>query len=195
MLQRDGRTIQYIVNGGAGAYLSATHQIPNVDRLAPAVHEDAFRCYPLRGDSLAHFSRRYDRLLRFGRCRLVVSPGDAVTIMAERIGIAPPRPGSAPVQISKRARDAAARVFPLPAGGAASSHNWMSLLFDTDEPPMFKSFLRLDASADEIVLSCWAATGCREHERAPVLEDRTRARREEDGTWRWTSDTPGRAVP
>lgn len=58
---RDGRTLQYIVSGGSGAYLSATHQIPNVDRLAPAVTEEDFRCYPLRGDSLAHFSRRYDR--------------------------------------------------------------------------------------------------------------------------------------
>jgi hypothetical protein len=29
------------------AYLSATHQIPNVDRLQPAVHEENFRCYPL----------------------------------------------------------------------------------------------------------------------------------------------------
>src|ERR671917_465771 len=43
VLQRDGRTIQYLVAGGSGAYLSATHQIPNVDRLAPAVHEEGFR--------------------------------------------------------------------------------------------------------------------------------------------------------
>ena len=195
VLQRDGRTIQYVVNGGGGAYLSATHQIPNVDRLAPAVHEEAFRCYPLRGDSLAHFSRRYDRLIRLGRGRLVVSPDDAVAIMAERTGIAPPRAGSASAEISERARRAAARVFPLPAGNTPAPHNWSSLLFDTDEPPMFKSFLRLDATADEIVLSCWAATGCLGHERAPVLEDRARARRGPDGTWRWASETPGRPVP
>jgi len=33
---RDGRTIQYVVAGASGAPLSATHRIPNVDRLAPA---------------------------------------------------------------------------------------------------------------------------------------------------------------
>ena len=193
VLLRDGRTIQYLVAGGSGAYLSATHQIPNVDRLKPAVHEEAFRCYPLRGDSLAHFSRRYDRLLRFGFNRLTISPEEATTIMAERIGITAPRPG-APV-VSERARRAADRVFPLPARGAAPAHNWMSLLFDSDRPPMFKSFLRLDATAGEVVLSCWAATGCREHELEPVCEDRARATRGPDGRWTWVSETPGRAVP
>ena len=32
---RDGRTLQYVVAGASGAPLSATHRIPNVDRLAP----------------------------------------------------------------------------------------------------------------------------------------------------------------
>jgi hypothetical protein len=195
VLQRDGRTIMYIVTGGAGAYLAATHQIANVDRLAPATGEEAFRCYPLRGDSLAHFSRRYDRLLGFGRGRRVVSPDDAVTIMAERVGNDPPRPGSPAGEISERARRAAARVFPLPARGSAPTHGLWSLVLDSDNPPLFKSFLRLDATAGEIVLSCFAATGCREHERDPVVEDRVRARRGEDGRWRWASETPGRAVP
>ncbi|MFC4947102.1 metallophosphoesterase family protein [Pseudonocardia sp. GCM10023141] len=191
--QPDGRTILYLVAGGSGAYLSATHQIPNVDRLAPAVHEEDFRCYPLRGDSLALFSRGYDRLLRFGTGRLVISPDDATTIMAERVGITPPRTGSAVV--GERARRAADRVFPLPARGVSPAHNFMSLLFDTNTPPLFKCFLRLDATDQEVVISCWAATGCLEHERDPVLEDRMRARREADGTWTWTSETPGRAVP
>jgi hypothetical protein len=193
VLQRDGRTIQYLVAGGSGAYLSATHQIPNVDRLAPAVHEENFRCYPLRGDSLAHFSRRYDTLLGLGRGRLVISPDDATTLMAERVGIAPPRPGSATVDV--RARRAAERIFPLPARGSEPAHNLMSLLFDSDAVPQFKSFLRLDATGEEIVLSCWAATGCREHEVDPVLEDRVRACRERDGRWTWRSETPARAVP
>nr|WP_239028980.1 metallophosphoesterase [Pseudonocardia acidicola] len=192
---RDGRVIQYIVSGGGGAYLSATHQIPDVDRLAPACREEDFRCYPLRGDSLAHFSRRYDALLAFGRGLLRISPEDATTMMAERIGITPPRTGTPPEQISARARRALERVFPLPARGAPAAHNLMSVLFDSDTPPMFKSFLRLDASADEMVIDCWAATGCLEHERDPVLEDRVRARVGPDGRWCWTSETPGRAVP
>lgn len=191
--QRDGRTIMYLVAGGSGAYLSATHQIPNVDRLEPAVCEEDFRCYPLRGDSLAHFSRRYDKLLRFGTGRLVISPDDATTIMAERVGINPPRASSAVV--GRRARRAADRVFPLPARGSAPGHNLMSLLFDSNSAPQFKCFLRLDATEQEVVISCWAATGCLEHEKDPVLEDRIRAVREPDGSWTWKSETPGRAVP
>jgi hypothetical protein len=193
VLLRDGRTIQYLVAGGSGAYLSATHQIPNVDQLAPAVHEEDFRCYPLRGDSLAHFSRRYDKLLGFGLGRLVLSPEDATRIMAERVGITPPR--RSPDTVSAGARRAADRVFPLPARGSASAHNLMSLLFDSNAVPQFKSFLRLDATDDEIVISCWAATGCREHELDPVLEDRLRAVRGPDGHWEWRSETPGRAIP
>jgi hypothetical protein len=45
------------------------------------------------------------------------------------------------------------------------------------------------------VLSCWAATGCREHELDPVLEDRVRAARSPEGHWEWHSETPGRPVP
>lgn len=191
--EHDGRTIMYLVAGGSGAYLSATHQIPNADRMEPAVSEEDFRCYPLRGDSLAHFSRRYDKLLRFGTGRLVISPDDATTIMAERVGITPPRASSAVV--GERARRAAAKVFPLPARGSAPGHNLMSLLFDSNSAPQFKCFLRLDATEQEVVISCWAATGCLEHERDPVLEDRVRAVRELDGSWTWHSETPGRAVP
>lgn len=193
VLQRDGRTIQYLVAGGSGAYLSATHQIPNVDRLGPAVREEGFRCYPLRGDSLAHFSRRYDRLLGLGLGRLAITPDEATAIMAERVGIAPPR--DCPTTVSARARRAADRIFPLPARGSAPAHNLMSLLFDSDAVPQFKSFLRLDATAEEIVISCWAATGCREQELDPACEDRVRATRRADGRWIWTSETPGRPVP
>ena len=71
----------------------------------------------------------------------------------------------------------------------------MSLLFDSNAIPQFKSFLRLDATASEIVISCWAATGCREHEIEPVCEDKVRATRQADGSWTWESETPGRARP
>jgi Calcineurin-like phosphoesterase len=188
-----GRTIQYLVAGGSGAYLSATHQIPNVDGLRPFANEEEFRCYPLRGDSLAHFSRRYDRLIGLGLGFLKISPEGATKVMAERIGITPPRP--TPGDATARERWAAKRIFPLPARGSAPAHNLMSLLFDSNAIPQFKSFLRLDATASEVVISCWAATGCREHELDPMCEDRVRATRASDGTWVWKSETPGRPRP
>lgn len=66
-----GRDFEYIVSGGGGAYLKATHLIPYVDVTLhgspcgttgadrPRVTEEDFYCYPLRGDSLAHFSKRF----------------------------------------------------------------------------------------------------------------------------------------
>ena len=66
----DGR-IEYVVAGGGGAFLSATHRIGLVDvkshpqsrpttrGFVPDVSERDFTCYPLRGDSLAHFSARF----------------------------------------------------------------------------------------------------------------------------------------
>jgi hypothetical protein len=187
---RDGRAMQYVVAGASGAPLSATHRIPNVDRLAPAVSEDEFRCYPLRGDSLARFSLRHKGFLGVGS--LAIAPDDATTIMAERIGNPAPRPCSPPAEVPARARRAAGQVYPLPARGTELPGHPPPALVEPRRPPLFRSLLRLDAGPDEIVLSCFAATGARAD--APVLEDRARARRE-GGAWRWTSETPGRPVP
>ena len=185
MRLRDGRTLQYVVSGAAGAPLSATHRIPNVDRLAPAVFEDGFRCYPLRGDSLARFSRTHRGLLGLGS--LAIRPGDATTIMAERIGTAPPRPS--PADVPKRARKAASQIYPLPASGQVLPGDPPPALIEPRRPPLFRSVLRIDATADEIVVSCFAATGAG----GPVLEDRARACRE-GGVWRWTDETPNRSL-
>ena len=183
---RDGRTMQYVVAGAAGAPLSATHRIPNVDRLAPAVFEDGFRCYPLRGDSLARFSRTHRGLLGVGS--LAIRPGDATTIMAERIGNAAPRPSTPSADVPARARKAAGQIYPLPATGQVLPGDPPPALIEPRRPPLFRSVLRIDATADEIVVSCFAATGAGD----PVLEDRVRARRE-GRTWRWTDETPNRA--
>jgi hypothetical protein len=64
----NGRTIQYLVAGGGGAYLASTHTIAAIGHPPPADHaapceEEEFRCYPLRGDSLALFCRRAGPLL------------------------------------------------------------------------------------------------------------------------------------
>lgn len=194
MRLRDGRTLMYLVAGGSGAYLSATHPIPNADRLAPACTEEDFRCYPLRGDSLAHFSRRLDHFLGLRTGVWRISPDDATTIMAQRTGTAPPRAGTPYARIGGRARLVAWLLARQRPHGAPVTHNLTSLLLDSNEPPMLKSFLRLHADAGSITIDCWAATGCLEHELSPVLEDRVRATRV-DGRWSWRSATPGRAVP
>ena len=81
----------------------------------PAVFEDDFRCYPLRGDSLARFSRHHRGLLGLGS--LAIRPDDATTIMAERIGYRAPRPSTPPADVPARARRAAGQIYPLPATG------------------------------------------------------------------------------
>jgi MFS family permease len=69
------RRLEYVVAGGGGAYLSATHRFgrvhldPRENRTRPQskkmprnvapISEEAFWCYPLRGDSLARFGRRF----------------------------------------------------------------------------------------------------------------------------------------
>ena len=180
----DGRTIQYLVNGGGGAYTNATHSIPRVE--LPGVAEADFRCYPLRGDSLSYFSELYEawassRRRRGGRYAedLRISPAQAAAIMAERIGIEPVRGEGRAVEVDGRARRAAEIVFP--AGGYRGWNRFFSQYFDSDDPPLFKSFLRLDASKEELGIRCFAATGCREHEDPPPVEDEVRVPLETSG--------------
>jgi hypothetical protein len=89
------RTIEYVVSGGGGAYLSATHRIGRVNMPASAeretwhgpsvdaVGEDQFCCYPLRGDSLALFTRGFGKIL--GRAFLVVWPVCIALLVAGRL--------------------------------------------------------------------------------------------------------------
>ena len=88
------RSVWHIVAGGAGAFLSETHTIPDLERFdafpgrkrAPPVDEVVtFRCYPTRGDSLALFTRRFGRAL-FGT--LVRATGAAVLATALLVGLA-----------------------------------------------------------------------------------------------------------
>jgi hypothetical protein len=168
----DGRTIQYIVSGGGGAFMHATHKIPRVE--LPGVGEQDFRCYPLRGDSLSLYSKLYDRRLGFGRGRLVIPPDQAAAIMAERLGIAPTRSSAETVTVTAQARRAAGIVFPLPGRGRGALHLPFSEFFDWNEPPLFKSFLRLDVEPGELRIRCFGATGCRGQEQSPPVEDEVR---------------------
>ncbi len=86
----DGRTIHYVVSGGGGAFTHATHPIPRIAGLE-GVGEDDFRCYPLRGDSLARFSQMYDRRIAGGRGLLRLDPDQAASYLAEVHGTTPAR--------------------------------------------------------------------------------------------------------
>ncbi|MEV0968035.1 metallophosphoesterase family protein [Microtetraspora glauca] len=81
------RVIQYIVSGGGGAFMHATHTIPRVD--VGGVHEDDFKCYPLRGDSLSFYSLLYSRRLRMRW--LYLTPDEGLALMSRHVGNVPPR--------------------------------------------------------------------------------------------------------
>jgi hypothetical protein len=165
----DGRVIQYIVSGGGGAFMHATHKIPRID--LPGVSEDDFRCYPLRGDSLSLYSKLYDRKLGFGFRKLAIPPDEAAVIMAERLGCTPTRSTAGDVTVSARSRRAASVVFPLPGRGRGALHLPFSEFFDWNDPPLFKQFLRVDAGPGELSIRCFAATGCLGQEENPPIED------------------------
>ncbi|WP_433224505.1 metallophosphoesterase family protein [Microtetraspora malaysiensis] len=178
------RVIQYVVSGGGGAFMHATHTIPRVD--VGGVHEDDFKCYPLRGDSLSFYSLLYSRRLRMRW--LYLTPDEGLALMSRQVGNVPPRTiaadasgavasggWTAPVRITARMRWAARILggwpmpFHLPVGRVF--HRWISELSDWDTPPFFKNFLHLSVSGDVLRVRCLAATGCLAQEIDPPLED------------------------
>ncbi|OYP20620.1 metallophosphoesterase [Streptomyces sp. FBKL.4005] len=173
----DGRTIQYVVAGGGGAFMHATHTIPRVS--VANVTEREFRCYPLRGDSLAFYSRLYGRRLRLRRF-FSLTEAEAAAVVAERLGIAPRRAPGAGVRVTRRTRLVASllgtgRRPDRPARFRLPVRKIYTQLFspssDTYSPPFFKCFLRLDVSPEEVRLRCYAATGNRAQELQPPVED------------------------
>jgi hypothetical protein len=172
----DGSTIQYIVAGGGGAFMHATHVIPK----ASMVDEKDFSCYPLRGDSLAFYSSLYGRRLRM-RWLFELSYEQAAAAIAQRLDLTPTRPEAQDVRPSTRAKLVAAllgvpgptstatRWFRLPVRKAY--HRLFSTSSDSDRPPFFKSFLRVDVTADTLRIRCFGATGWLEHELDPPVED------------------------
>jgi hypothetical protein len=171
------RPIYYIVSGGGGAYMSATHKIPRVS--LPGIDEEdkddegtcGFICYPRRGDSLSFYSKLYDRRFGLGKGWLEIPPDEAAAYMGERLGIEPARESDQNAYISRRARRIAGRIFPLPGRGRGPLHHFFSEFFDWNEPPLFKNFLRVDVRGSELRIRCFAATGCLDHEKNPPLED------------------------
>ena len=174
------RSIYYIVSGGGGAYMSATHQIRKVS--LPGIDEEDkdeedksyFVCYPRRGDSLSFYSKLYDRKFGLGKGWLEIPPAEASAYMGERLGIKPVREKDQYAYISRRARRLAERIFPLPGRGRGLLHHYFSEFFDWNEPPLFKNFLKLDVRETELTIRCFAATGCLDHEKYPPVEDEIR---------------------
>ncbi|MFF4960092.1 metallophosphoesterase family protein [Streptomyces sp. NPDC001222] len=172
-----GRTIQYVVSGGGGAFMHATHTIPRVS--VANVTERDFRCYPLRGDSLAFYSRLYGRRLLLRRL-FTLTEAEATAVMAERLGIAPTRAPGAPTRVTLRTRLVASL---LGAGGRPDRTSRFRLpvrkvytrLFSpssaTYSPPFFKNFLRLDVTPEAVRLRCFAATGNLRQELDSPVED------------------------
>jgi hypothetical protein len=171
----DGRRIEYVVSGGGGAFMHATHTIPKV--AVGGVTEDRFRCYPMRGDSLAFYSRLYGRRLRMRRL-FDLTPDQASAVIAHRLGVKPVRSGDTAVTLR-------ARFVATVLGVARSPHHKARIRLPvrrvltrvlspgsaTYSPPFFKSFLRLDVSPTAIRVRCFAATGLRAQELDPPVED------------------------
>lgn len=169
------RTIQYVVAGGGGAFMHATHTIPRV--AVGGVGEEDFRCYPLRGDCLAFYSRLYGRRLHMRRL-FELTHEQAFAVVSKRLGIPLRRGEDMPVTWRMRF---VATLLGVPVRPRRRSpvrlpvrriyQRFFSPLSDTNRPPLFKSFLRVDVSPQSLRIRCFAATGCREHETAPPLED------------------------
>jgi hypothetical protein len=178
----------FIVSGGGGAFLHETHTIPNLDGLGlKGVDENSFRCYPLRGDSLARCAQLWDRKLGGHGHLLALDPDVAAYIAAERIGADPVREKAQAARPSLRDYAVASLMYHAPGRPHAIMHTAFSSLLDWGQPPLFKHFLRVEVSASEISIACHAVTGCAQHAQTVLIEDRLVAR-PNDGRWQWSTD-------
>lgn len=185
-----GRQMPFIVTGGGGAFLHETHTIDNLDHAGlDGVDEASFRCYPLRGDSLARCAQLWDRKLG-GRTHLALDPDVAARIAADRIAVEPARQDAREARPTMRDNAVASLMYHAPGHPHTVMHTAFSSLLDWGEPPLFKHFVRVDASADVVCITCHAVTGWAEDVDTELVEDRLVARR--DGArWIWTTDSRG----
>jgi hypothetical protein len=185
----DGRVIMYLVAGGGGAFMHATHSIPRVSM--PVVEERDFRCYPLRGDSLSFYSRAYASKVRWNPLRRLTPIGakQAASYMAERLGIAPAKGAAVLEPVTLATRRAAERLLPK---AGPNAHGLLQPLIseylDWNDPPLFKHILWVQATAAGIRIRCMAATGCVGDDRRDP-EDELLAQTGEDGRVSWTWPT------
>jgi hypothetical protein len=147
--------------------MHATHRIPPV--AVKGVDESTFRCYPLRRDSLARFSQVIGKKL-FGSSGRVTIDAPTAGRYYEQRGVTTSgssRPVAERLSLGDRIKIEVVRR--IPAG--RFFHRVGSEIFDFDDPPFFKQFLRIDAKSREITVSCFGVTGCAGTEHAPSVED------------------------
>ena len=153
----------------------------------PACSEDDFRCYPLRGDSLAAYSILLNRWIP--GYDVVVPPEVAPALMSLRLkNLDPTRAEDQDEKVPKDAWRKASIVFPISHAKILGPLNtYFSEILDWNKPPppLFKSFLRVDTRPGEVELRCFGATGCKEHADDPPLEDWIKGTRGGDGVWTW----------
>jgi hypothetical protein len=188
----DGRTLMCLVSGGGGAFMHGTHTIPKIDPKI-GVGEADFRCYPLRGDSLSRFSQLYAKKL-WGRLRYrakFIPPNQAAAVIGAELGITPTRDEAKNIHVPPRMRETALRLMErLPDRKRGALHVPYAEWLDANDPPLFKHFLKIDATPDSVRIRCFGVTGCEGEEgvqRPP--EDDLLAERQANGTWRWSWPT------
>lgn len=176
-----GRTMQCIISGGGGAFMTSTHQIPRIDR--PDVDESSWVVYPTRADSLRAYSIVLLRRLRGWlpwrpRRPLRGIPADeAAAIVAGRQGLdlaaeltRGEGAGQAEtIRVSMRSRLLTHMIFPwrewFPPAHVSEALDW-------DDPPFFKNFLRLELAAGRLTVNAYGVTGLQRDARQPAVIDR-----------------------
>lgn len=183
----DGRTMQCVITGGGGAFMSSTHEIERIER--DDVDESSWTVYPTRGDSLRAYSisleRRLAKLLPWRRSRAITGiPADeAAAIVAERhrLELADElargeRPGEGAqaggvVRVSRRSRRLAALIFPRRRWFSPGK---ISEALDWDQPPFFKNFMRVEVDESGVELIAYGITGLARDVDTPAVIDRVR---------------------
>jgi hypothetical protein len=176
----DGRSMQCVISGGGGAFMTSTHQIGRVDRAD--VGEEQFVLYPTRADSLRAYSMILLRRLRVltpwraGKPLRGIPADEAAAIVSARhgldLGSELARGGAfndGTIRVSLRSRILSAIVYPRPAWFEGSR---ISEALDWDEPPFFKNFVRADVAAGVLTLTAFGVTGLARDQDDPAVIDR-----------------------